>query len=160
MFNDPPMVPDEMKPAYGRILARTPEPYQAALALMADSIPHALWVSNNWRNDPVVIEHKKLELAEIEKENLITKADLTKKLLELMDNSGTEPKDVVAAARLVAEMNKFIEKPVATIQNNNTVQNAPTYRVVAMPQFDSQEEWEAAAEKQQTDSLNVATSRH
>jgi hypothetical protein len=159
MFNDPPLVADELKPAYGRILARTPDPYLAALALVDGSIPHALWVSNNWRNDAVVIEYKKLELAEIDKENQISKSDLTKRVLAIIDSNEAEHRDKVAAARLIAEMNGYIEKPAAPIVNNQ-VNTAPTYRVVAMPESQSMDEWEKAAQKQQMDSLNVSTSRH
>lgn len=152
------MVSDDFKEAYGRILAREPDFYAAGLILTNEKIGEALWVSNNWRNDPIVKAARSDERRAIkeEKDSEFSKEEFARELLEVFRNPLVDGKDRIAAAKLVADVKGWIEKPQTTVNNNLTV----SPKVINVPQFASIEDYEAAASRQQSELLNVATSRH
>lgn len=157
-FDVPPMAPNELKQPYGLILAREPDPFKAALELFPNDMGIALWVNEHWRTDPEVLAHRDKERARIEDEESAKKHDLKREVWAMATNPNVEPKDRAVYMKLYAELIGAIEKPqTAQVINNN---NVMVPRVIAMPTFNSDEEWEKAAQKQQQDLLNVATSRH
>lgn len=151
------MLSDDFKVTYGRILASEPDFYKAALTLTNGDVGVSLWVSNNWRNDPVVQAAKKAEIDELSKVKLISENELVRKLLDVMDSPYSDSKSRVMAAAQIAKIYGYETKQsTAPVVNNNIM----TQKVIAMPQFESDEEWARKAKEQQDQLLNVATSRH
>lgn len=150
------MVPIELKQAYGVILAREPDPWKAALTLIPDDMGCALWVNDQWRNDPEVLAYRDQERERIALEDQATKADLKREVWAMATDPRVDPKDRAVYMKLYAELINAIEKTPAVVNNNHVVMP----KVIALPTYASDEDWEAAAEKQQADLLNVASSRH
>lgn len=145
----------EEKRSYAALLIKEREPFKAALLLFPEATNRALWVSNNWPNDPEVVAEKERLLKEgAANAHLLSKTDLARDIHERMQVV-TKADDYVKLAKLYAEVLGYIEKPQASVTVTN---NVP--RVVEMPVFPTQDDWEAAAAKQQRESLANARTRH
>ena len=154
----------EEKAAYAALLLKDPDPFRSALALFPNNTNRALWVANHWPQDAEVVGL----LAKIRENNdemsfLPGKPDLARDIWDRMqgkrpDGSIVPPttEDYAKLAKLYAEVRGFIEKPAAAVVNNNVV----VPRAIEVPTHGTDEDWEAAAEKQQQELLNVSRSRH
>lgn len=110
-------------------------PFQAACVLFEDT-SQALWASQHWINDPVVIaaknEHKSLNA-----EDLLDKDALARKLLNFADERDhtgkfyiSEAKDRLAALKLYAEVQGFIGKIDINASTNTFTNNVMSIRLV------------------------------
>lgn len=155
----------EEKAAYAALLLRERDPFKAALSLFPDNTNRALWVANHWPNDSVVkAEQTRLRADDGEMSFLPDKAALAADIWAKMQ--GTElPNGVVIPptadeysklAKLYADVRGFIEKPSAPSQNVTVI----VPKAIEVPNHGSNEDWEAAAERQQRELLNVSRSRH
>lgn len=155
----------EEKAAFAALLLKTPtEPFKAALALFPDNTSRALWVANHWVNDPEVLAAQKRNKEEFgEFAGLADKVDLARDIWQRMQGTTTpdgrqiipSPDDYAKLAKLYAEVRGFIEKP----QTGPAVQ-VVFPRAIEVPTHGSNEDWEAAAAKQQRELLDVSRSRH
>jgi hypothetical protein len=140
---------------YAALLIKERDPFKAALLLFPEATNRALWVSNNWPNDPeVVAEKDRLNREDAGAAYLLNKTELARDILEKM-KVAVKADDYAKLAKLYAEVLGYIEKPQASV---NVTNNVP--RVVEMPVFPTGEDWEAAAAKQQRDLLANARTRH
>lgn len=128
------------KAAFGVELARCaiskPEasPFEVAKSL---GLPTALCLvaSSQWMNDPITVDARKHEAA-LYIPNVPTKEEVAARLLAVSEARDTEPKEKIAALRLLAEMFEYIPKAPAT-QINNTNLNGDVHtvqNVIAIPE--------------------------
>lgn len=154
----------EEKAAFAVLLLKTPnEPFKAAIALFPDNTPRALWVANHWVADPEVlaaIEAIKADKGEMA--FLPTKAELAKDIWDRMQGKRPDgsivppsPDDYAKLAKLYADIRNFIEKPAT-----GPAVTVVIPRAIEVPTHGTDDQWELAAEKQQTELLNVSRSRH
>lgn len=155
----------EEKAAFAALLLKTPtEPFKAALALFPDNTSRALWVANHWVADAEVlaaIKRLKEEMGEFA--GLADKSELARDIWQRMQGTQTADgrtipptaDDYAKLAKLYAEVRGFIEKP----QSGPAVQ-VIVPRAIEVPTHGSNEDWEAAAAKQQRELLDVSRSRH
>lgn len=148
------MTPQEQtaaKKQYAEILTRIPEPFAAALELYPDDTKIAAWIARNWPHDPEVIAAKK-EIRNTE--DLPNKTDLARAIWDKMQGP-IMPDDFGKLAKIYAEVNGYIEKP-----GPGVIAQIIIPKVIEVPNHGTNEEWEAKAEKQQKDLLNVSRSKH
>lgn len=153
------------KAAYAALLLKERDPFKAALLLFPNNTNRALRVANEWPNDPVVkAEQTKLTEGDGELSFLPGKAQLARDIWDRMQGTTLAggvvipptPEEYAKLAKLYADVRGFIDKPQTNVNVNNTV----VQRVVEVPVFQSSEEWEAAAARQQRELLNNARTRH
>lgn len=152
------MVSDELKREYAARLVEEPDVFKAALIMFPDqeNIHKALWIAGNWPYQPDVLAMVAEIKAEINKWVKPTKDDLLERVWHLTGVGMLD--DRLKAAKLYAELENFIPKPVPVVVNNNTTLIQP--KAIKYKDHGTDEEWEIAAEAQQRELLNVATSRH
>jgi hypothetical protein len=122
---------ENLKQQYGIELAKSNRPFEAAKLVFQTNVQVALWVSQNWINDPIVIAAKDLYQKTIEKEqNLLDKDALALKLLSLADEKTPDgrffvhdAKDRIATLKLYAEVQGYIGK-IDINTSTNFVNNA------------------------------------
>ncbi len=132
----------EKKKAFGAALAKHEQPFQAACAVFSDT-GQALWVSQNWLVDPVVIAAKAEQIKQETK--LLDKEALSYKLLkfaEEKDPSGRfftcDHKDRINYLKLYAEIQGYIGKVDINASTNNFTNN--TMKIVFVkPENDNKE---------------------
>lgn len=153
------------KAAFAAILLRENDPFKAALALFPDNTNRALRIATEWPRDPEVIAAiKALEESGADMIGIPSKGALLRDIWQRMQGTTlpngavvpVTPDEYQKLAKLYAEIQGFVQKPGTVINNNNVV--AP--KVLEVPSFGNLDEWEALAQRQQTESLNVSRSRH
>lgn len=151
------------KAAYAALLLKERDPFKAALQLFPDNTNRALWVANHWPNDVEVraeqniINKENPDSALLSKREFLQDIEQRMKGLPLAGGVSVPPttEEYAKLAKLYADIRGFIEKPQT---NLNVVNNIP--RVVEMPVFSSESEWENAAARQQRKLLKNARTRH
>jgi len=154
----------EEKAAYAALLLKERDPFKAALALFPNNTNRALWVANHWPNDAEV----KAEQARLTEEAgdmafLPGKADLARDIWQRMQGTTLPngvtipptPEEYAKLAKLYADVRGFIEKPQTNVNVTTNVN-----RVVEMPVFANESEWEAEAARQQRELLENARTRN
>uniref|UniRef100_A0AAU7YTF4 Terminase small subunit n=1 Tax=Stenotrophomonas phage vB_SmaS_QH3 TaxID=3229738 RepID=A0AAU7YTF4_9CAUD len=153
----------EEKAAYAALLLKERDPFKAALQLFPDNTNRALWVANHWPNDDEV-KAEQTRLSNEEGDSfLLSKREFLQDIEQRMRGTvypngaviPPTPEEYAKLAKLYADVRGFIEKPQTNVNVNNIMQ-----RVVEVPVFQSESEWEAAAAKQQRELLNNARTRH
>jgi len=132
------------------------DPFKAAL-FVCEGMPtqKALKMATEWPNDLEVKGFiKAIKDKEESIENLPNKKDLAQAIWDKME-SCRFPEDYAKLAKLYAEVRGFIEKP-----DNKPVVTINQNRVMVVKDLGNAEDWQAKAEKQQRDLLNVSTSKH
>lgn len=126
----------EKKRLYGLHLARGLKPFEAALQIVDDA-NQALWVSQNWLNDPLVIKAKNAIIEEKDLK-LLDKEQLAAKFLaisEQKDLTGKfyiyEAKDRIAALKVYAEICGYIGKVEIDASTKNFTNNTMTIKLVS-----------------------------
>lgn len=105
------------KKAFAVLVANGIAPFEAACQIIKD-IGQALWASQNWPNDPIVIAAREGVQAF---EGLLDKNQIAARALKIADTVGYEAKDRIDALKLYAAIAGMIEKPVPT---NNIINNS------------------------------------
>lgn len=128
---------DEKKKAFGLELAKHP-PFQAACAVFGEDTNTALWVSQNWINDPIVlaVKDKYLEAADTS-QTLLDKSQLARRLLNMADEKDAtkrfyllDGKDRLKALELYSKVMGYTDtKPDPTL-TQNFVHNNMTIKLV------------------------------
>lgn len=159
------MTEDEEKAAFAIGLLKQPnEPFKVALSIFPDNTNRALWVAHHWPNDPAVkAEQKRVADDDNAGDFLPSKGDLARAIWQKMEGSTNSEgrvivpimEDYVKLAKLYAEVRGFIEKP-----GTGPAVNVIIPRAIEVPTHGTNDEWEAAAERQQRELLNVSRSRH
>lgn len=153
----------EEKAAYAALLLKERDPFKAALQLFPDNTNRALWVANHWPNDAEV-KAEQSRLSEEEGDSfLLSKREFLQDIEARMKGTTypngtvvpTTAEEYAKLAKLYAETRGFIEKPQTNVNVTTNVQ-----RVVEVPVFQSESEWEAAAARQQRELLDNARTRH
>ena len=155
---------DKEKAAYAAFLLKERDPFKAALQLFPNNTNRALWVANHWPNDETVLAAKAELLQEQGEDSFLPgKSELARDIWQRMQGTTLPngvvipptPEEYAKLAKLYADVRGFIEKP----QNN---QNVTVFipKAIEVPTHGSDEDWEAAAERQQRELLNVSRSRH
>lgn len=150
-------IPNEYKRLYGIALVHESNPYKAALNVFPNETGKALWINDFWLNDPEVIAAIQAERERIENEEMPGEKDALKLAWDMASNVGAMYADRLKALETFAKIKGLIKKDAGVVINNKQVIRQ---KVIAMPTFASDDDWEHAAEKQQREILNVATSRH
>lgn len=145
----------EEKAAFAALLIRYPkEPFKAALELWPLDVSLALRRSNEWPNDKAVLaELKRLRNEGDDMEMLPGKSELAIEVWNKMQDCSAD--DFAKLAKLYAELRGYIEKP-----SPSTNVNVFTQKCIEVPTLGSNQEWEDAVAKQQTELLNVSRSKH
>lgn len=144
----------EEKAAYAALLLKERDTFKAALSLFPNNTNRALWVANHWPNDAEVkAEQKRLTDEGGDMAFLPGKGDLARDIWQRMQ--GTTPEEYAKLAKLYADVRGFIEKPQTNVNVTTNVN-----RVVEMPVFANESEWEAEAARQQRELLENARTRH
>jgi hypothetical protein len=158
------MTEAEEKAAFAVGLLKQPnDPFKVALSLFPDNTNRALWVAHNWPHDAEVKAEQERLANEDGGDFLPSKADLARAIWQKMEGTTNSEgrvivpttEDYAKLAKLYAEVRGFIEKPGTGPQVNVIVP-----RAIEVPTHGSNEAWEAAAEIQQRELLNVSRSRH
>lgn len=153
------------KAEYAALLLKERDPFKAALALFPENTNRALWIANHWPKDDVVKAEQTRINAEIGEMGFLPgKGDLARDIWQRMQGTTLPngvtvpptPEEYAKLAKLYADVRGFIEKPQTNVSVNNNI----TQRVVEMPVFASEGEWEAQAAKQQRELLDNARTRH
>lgn len=146
----------EQKEKFAQALLDCNEPFKAALYI-CNGMPtqHALKIATDWPNDPEVKGFiKAIKDKEESIDTLPNKKDLAQAIWDKME-ACRFPEDYAKLAKLYAEVRGFIEKP-----DNKPVVTINQNRVMVVKDLGGEEDWQAKAEKQQRDLLNVSTSKH
>jgi len=145
---------EALKRAFGAELLRHQKPFQAALALIADT-GQALWASVHWLADPVVLASKEAAHNANAGANLLDKEALAAKLLEFANEKDpsqrfyvVEAKDRLAAYKLYAEIQGFIGNKIDINASTNTINNLMQIKFVKP---EPQEEKTEASSDDQTE---------
>lgn len=114
------------KKLFGNELAKGLAPLQAALTLFPNDTNAAMWVSQNWINDEVVL---KIKNGEDKSLKILDKEQLASKVLEFADETDAsgrfhvhEGKDRLAALKLYAEIQGFLKN-----ENGGNTFNSNTF---------------------------------
>lgn len=149
---------EEQKAAYAALLLEHKDPFRAALILFPTPqfpVQKSLRVATEWPHDPTVLTLiTKLKAKGADIDMLPGKADFARRIWDL-SQVAIEDKDKIAALKLYGETRGYIEKPNTNVNvavNNN--------KVMVIRDQGSNADWEAKAEKQQRNLLNVSRSRH
>lgn len=134
------------KHLFGIELAKGKQAFEAALIACGQQTNQALYISQHWLNDPIVLAEKEKTLKAVySPEDLLDADQLAANLLRMAnekDRSGSfymfEGKDRLAALKLYAEVRGFIGKQSTQI-NNNIVHKSITVKFVK-PQEAKEEE--------------------
>lgn len=154
----------EEKAAYAALLLKERDPFKAALSLFPNNTNRALWVANHWPNDAEVkAEQKRLTDEGGDMAFLPGKGDLARDIWQRMQGTALPngvtipptPEEYAKLAKLYADVRGFIEKPQTNVNVTTNVN-----RVVEMPVFANENEWEAEAARQQRELLENARTRH
>ena len=146
---------------FAKLLLQEREPFKAALRLFPNNTNRAAFVARNWIYDKSVIaEQQRLKSSEDEMSELISLPTKTEVALEVLERARScrSPEDSHRFYKLFADMNGMIEKPSTVV--NNTNNNNPVVKVIEVPHFGTNEQWEAETERQQTELLRVSRSKH
>lgn len=143
----------ELKAAFAASLLRIANPLEAALTVIDDK-GEALRMAFEWKDDPVVVREvaRLREAGEVEA-LLATKADAAQ-LAWQMAKTLPEGKDRIAALKLFGDFMEYTPKSGGQNVNVQVVN-----RVMEVRRFDSDEDWEIKAARQQERLLNVSDKR-
>ncbi len=154
----------EEKAAYAALLLKERDPFKAALQLFPDNTNRALWVANHWPIDAEVKAEQERLMGEDDGSSFLpSKAELARDIWQRMQGTTLAngvaipptPEEYAKLAKLYADVRGFIEKPQTNVNVTTNVQ-----RVVEVPVFQSESEWENAAARQQRELLENARTRH
>lgn len=108
------------KKLFGTLLGQGIEPFKAASEVIKDT-GQALWASQNWPDDPIVVEARKNAEGVHSSQAVLDKTQLAARALAIADTTGYEAQDRIKALELYAKIMGLIEKPVPSnvINNNN-----------------------------------------
>lgn len=129
-----PIIENEMekKKLFGTALGQGKNPFEAALSACGDNTNQALYISQRWLNDPVVVASKDLYLKTVYNADELLDADqLAAKLLEMAEERNAnntfymlEGKDRLAALKLYAEVKGIIGKTAVDQSTKNFTYNS------------------------------------
>jgi hypothetical protein len=116
---------EELKQRYGVALGQGLDVFNAGLQVFDGDVSKGLWVSTNWRSDPIVIASKDTYLRTLKKsEKPLDKEELLAEVLTAARKSG-EDRDRVQFFKLYSEIAGYTGKVLidASTNNNNTQNN-------------------------------------
>ena len=147
-----------MKDMFAGALLRQPDnPFAAACKVFGLDTASALRAASEWINDTYVLTKQAELLDSLGEETFIpSRLTLARKVWELAESPGSEKKDRIAAYKLYAEIQGYIEKGVGAIVNNNTIVNQN--RVMVVKDFGDDDSWENKAVEHQTKLIEHARS--
>src|SRR5206468_1899760 len=122
----------ELKQQYGIALGQGLDVFNAGLKIFNDDVSKGLWVSTNWKNDPIVNAAKDAYLKALKKQTKpLDKEELLEEVLEAARKS-EEDKDRVSFYKLYSEIAGYIGKVLidASTTNNSNTQNNTTQIVL------------------------------
>lgn len=115
---------ENLKKSFGLELGKGSKPFQAALAISDGNAAKALWISNNWITDPLVIATRDVYIESVKSvAKPLDKEQLLARLLEFSDEETIEAKERLQALNLYAEIAGFKGKAAETAANNNITNN-------------------------------------
>ena len=118
---------EEKKKVFGIELAKNNAPFDAAIVAVGDNTGLALWVSNNWINDPEVIAARDVYNSTVGiQSKLLDKEQTAVKFLDIADEKKNgrylaETKDRLKALELYAKLRGFLNDGL--INSPNLVTN-------------------------------------
>jgi len=122
----------EKKVSFGVELAKGLQPFNAACQICGDNVAQALWISQNWLNDPSVLASKDVYLKTVDTSASLLDADqLAAKLLAMANEKNAngmfyvlEGKDRLKALELYAEIKGFKGKLAIDQSTKNVTINS------------------------------------
>ena len=121
---------ETLKKQFGIELAKAKNPFEAACVLAGTDTSMALWISQNWLTDPIVIANRDIYVQTVERSQPpLDKEQLAAKVLALAEEKtlnrqgvpvpSVEPKDRIAAFKLYSEIMGYTGK-IEIDQSNKT----------------------------------------
>ena len=121
---------ETLKKQFGIELAKAKNPFEAACVLAGTDTSMALWISQNWLTDPIVIANRDIYVQTVERSQPpLDKKQLAAKVLALAEEKtlnrqgvpvpSVEPKDRIAAFKLYSEIMGYTGK-IEIDQSNKT----------------------------------------
>jgi hypothetical protein len=154
---------EQLKLDYAGYLIREPDPLAAAILLFPHDMRNALKASKEWPQDEIVLKQKAKLLAasgDVSGAGLPSKDALALDIWQKMQGKGVQEAptidEYVKLAKLYADVQGFIDKPSERPTINN---NIILPRAIEVPVYDSDEAWEAEAERQQRQLLESSRGR-
>ena len=130
---------DDLKKAFAIELALDVEPFRAALKVLDDDTPKALWASQNWPNDIAVIGYRDGYLKTLKAvEKPLDKSEILSKIRAFAEDKinghfAVEAKERLNAWKLYAEISGFTGNNAAVDNTVNNVQNNLVKIVLVKP---------------------------
>lgn len=133
----------ELKLAFANLFLRYEDAFRAGLELFPNDTPRALWVAQNWKNDPAVEDARLTFLDGDDMALLPSKRDAALMVWKIASNEDLTPFERLGAWDRYAAIRGFIEKPGTSVNLN--VQN----NVMQVTDHGSAEDWQMKARAQQ-----------
>ena len=156
------MTEDEEKAAFAALLIKSPDKgpdgaFKIALGLFGSDTAKALKVSYQWPTDPVVqAEITRLKSTGEDLQLLPSKTELAQDIWNKMQVVYVNAEDYVKLAKLYAEVMVMIQKQAPAPTANIVVAN----KVMVVKDYGTNDQWEAAAERQQRALTNGEFTNH
>lgn len=129
-----PVIEDELakKEQFAQLLANGVKPFEAACSICGQNTSLALWIAQNWINDPIV---KDLRETVDTGQGLLDRDQLARKLLAMAEEKTAnnlfyvlEGKDRLKALEIYAKIKKFLDDDATP--SNKFVYNSMTIKLV------------------------------
>lgn len=114
---------EELKKAYGIALGQGLDAFKAGMLIFEDAVAKALWVSTNWKNDPLVIATRDAYIREQKKASKpLDKEELLEEVLTAAQIA-PEFKDKASLFKLYSEIAGYTGKVAEQLPASNTTNN-------------------------------------
>ncbi len=114
---------EELKKAYGISLGQGLDTFKAGMLVFEDAVAKALWVSTNWKNDPLVIATRDAYIREQKKASKpLDKEELLEEVLTAAQIA-PEFKDKASLFKLYSEIAGYTGKVAEQLPASNTTNN-------------------------------------
>lgn len=139
----------EKKERFAELILKEEDPFKAGLLVYPDNTARALWVANNWPNDPDVLALKKSFVdSEGEISFLPTEADASRLAWSIARDEKNESEVRLKALELYGKFRGHIKKADVVV-NTGAQTNIIQSNVMVVRDHGSAEEWEKKAIAQQ-----------
>jgi hypothetical protein len=147
---------DEQKRRFAAEMLRHPDQlFKFAMEITGRNPGKAMWIVDHWPHDPLVQQYRSEAIEEFgELHFLPGKAELARKIWEIVESSAHLIEDRLRAMRLYADVRGYIESPATVINNNNMVSN----KVMFVTEFENAGAWENRVASQQAKLIEDAAS--
>jgi len=124
--------------------------------VVGNNISAAMWIANNWPNDPIVIaETQRILRSDTLKDDVPSKAQMTMRAWAMANDDTIDSKNAIAALRLAAEL----EGHIGGSGVNVTVPVNLGNNVMVVKDHGTDDQWEAMLAAQQDALTNASAAK-